>query len=626
MAKMIPSSLRNINQKRTTAGERKLFDLLKTTLDNSCVARYEMMKLGERDYLPDFAVVDPRRGIMIFEVKDYGIEGNEFAQEEFSIRYGNSKIPHPDLNPYIKCETYKGKARKQLIAKATLRNAENDLIVPVEYFIVFTNISRQDFTKNLESFIPPNTVICQDELQDKGILFKKKYEEKLPVIQDPFSKNQLDDITTALFPDLSIPRTASDDGFIKVDKRKQLATIKNLPMYRLSEEQEEAAKNMGDGPRLLEGIAGTGKTLVLLYRAKLIASNPEPPYSKILVLCWNTALANYMQQVYDQFPIDVDPNNKVPIRHFSRFVRELLELPDDPFFTENRGKEREKDEEVTKMLDEYHPKESDMYDYIYVDEAQDFTKEWIEFLYHKLLNGESDKKNMIIAADNAQKIYENRGVNFENLNVPIQVEEKKFLKTIYRNSARVWMFSAFLLEEKAFSVQNSPEKLAFSEKGGIDPQLFKCEDTAGQIKKIIQVIKDIKEDGNALRNILILCWRKSDAEEMKQKLDSENLEADLISRDSRSKRDFDWAAKSIKISTIQSAKGMDSPVVFILLGESNSSIVTEEKIKTLYVGMTRAKEYLAITYSGSKGLVPNVKKCQRDYVKYYKSIIEMENG
>lgn len=554
MAKMIPSSLRNINQKRTTAGERKLFDLLKDVLDDSCIARYEMMKLGERDYLPDFAVLDPKRGVMIYEVKDYGIEGNEFTQEEFSIRYRNSKIPTPDLNPYIKCETYKGKARQQLIAKTTLRNAENDLIVPVEYFIVFTNITRQDFAKNLASFVPSDKVICQDELQDKGIVFKKKYEEKLPVIQNPFSKNQLDDITTALFPDLSIPRTTSDDGFIKVDKRKQLATIKNLPMYRLSEEQEEAAKNMGDGPRLLEGIAGTGKTLVLLYRAKLIASNPEPPYSKILVLCWNTALANYMQQVYDQFPIDVDNNNKVRIVHFSRFVRDLLSLSDDPFYTENRGGEREADEKVTKMLNQYHPKEWDMYDYIYVDEAQDFTKEWIEFIYHKLIKGEEDKRNMIIAADNAQRIYENRGMDFKELDFPIQVEEKKFLKTIYRNSARVWMFSAFLLEEKAFSVQNSPEELVFSEKGGIDPQLFKCKDTAEQIKKIIQVIKDIKEDGNALRNILILCWRKSDAEDLMQNLDSANLKADWISKDSKSKHEFDWEAESIKVSTIGSAK------------------------------------------------------------------------
>jgi hypothetical protein len=130
MAKMIPSSLKNIRS--STAGESKLFELLKTTLDDSCTARYEMI-VGERDYRPDFAIIDPSRGILICEVKDYGIEGNKFAQREFLIRYGSSKISKPDLNPNIKCDTYKGKTRQQLIAKATLVNKENELVVPVEY-------------------------------------------------------------------------------------------------------------------------------------------------------------------------------------------------------------------------------------------------------------------------------------------------------------------------------------------------------------------------------------------------------------------------------------------------------------------------------------------------------------
>mgnify|MGYP001954054008 CR=1 FL=1 len=50
--------------------------------------------------------------------------------------------------------------------------------------------------------------------------------------------------------------------------------------------------------RLIRGVAGSGKTLILVWRAKLL-SKAHPEW-KILVLCYNISLANGIRQMINQ--------------------------------------------------------------------------------------------------------------------------------------------------------------------------------------------------------------------------------------------------------------------------------------------------------------------------------------
>src|SRR5699024_11861087 len=56
--------------------------------------------------------------------------------------------------------------------------------------------------------------------------------------------------------------------------------------------QENLAKQIGDKNRLIRGVAGSGKTLILASRAKLLAK--QHPDWKILILCYNISLASYI--------------------------------------------------------------------------------------------------------------------------------------------------------------------------------------------------------------------------------------------------------------------------------------------------------------------------------------------
>ncbi|MBA1332988.1 hypothetical protein QQ73_18630, partial [Candidatus Endoriftia persephone str. Guaymas] len=53
-------------------------------------------------------------------------------------------------------------------------------------------------------------------------------------------------------------------------------------------QQEQLARSLGEGHRVIHGVAGSGKTLILGYRCLHLAQVMSKP---ILVLCFNITLA-----------------------------------------------------------------------------------------------------------------------------------------------------------------------------------------------------------------------------------------------------------------------------------------------------------------------------------------------
>jgi len=53
--------------------------------------------------------------------------------------------------------------------------------------------------------------------------------------------------------------------------------------------QEEIARNLGEGNRVIHGVAGSGKTLILAYRCRYLAQTLQKP---ILVLVFNRSLTS----------------------------------------------------------------------------------------------------------------------------------------------------------------------------------------------------------------------------------------------------------------------------------------------------------------------------------------------
>ena len=315
MAFMIPSSLKN--QPDTTAGERRLFELFRTALPDSCVVRYEVL-LGERHYRPDYILVDANRGVLVVEVKDWGVNSIARATpEQFFVRFGGS-APSPQMNPHQKCQVYLRHARESLAAMQVLRGDAGKLRVAICHLVAFPNISRQEFTAHsFGNIIPLENVLLVEDLANSES-FLRQYDQALPRLSTPLATEQADAVRKALFPSIGIA-LGTKDGFIRKGAGIVVDEVPVEPI-QLSLEQEQIAKSLGEGPRLLRGIAGTGKTLIMLYRAKLLAGNNRD--LRILILCWNTAFANYLSQLYDRLQFEAHRN--VTIYHFSEFARDLF--------------------------------------------------------------------------------------------------------------------------------------------------------------------------------------------------------------------------------------------------------------------------------------------------------------
>lgn len=614
MAFMIPPTLKD--QADATAGEKKLFSIFSNTLPDTCIVRYEMI-IGERDFRPDFILIDPTRGILIVEVKDWGISTIANATlSQFQVKYRGGRL-EMSQNPDLKCQIYLRRVRSNLVAMPKLIDNMGSLRIAVDYLVAFPNITDFEFHENsYDKIMPRNHVLLREDLNSEA-LFLKRYETMLPVLGAPWERDTLDSVQSALFPDTTIP-TFTEHGFILSKQKVVDETKSTIKLLQLSPEQEQIAKSLGEGPRLLRGIAGTGKTLIMLYRARLLATNNKD--WNTLILCWNTSLANYLRQTYERFKFS-DSEGKVTIQHFSEFASSFI-----------RGSLNVDDEGFIEKFEERVSKSSHKFDAIYIDEAQDFRKEWIGIIYRHLLKGDNKERNLLIAADDAQRIYNKRDFSWSDLGIDMR-GRSKILKTVYRNSARVWAFSAFLLEEKASYVKEEGARgVQFSSKGGYDPLLIECESIDGQIKKAVEIIKNMVENGYAARNVLLLYRdnrvhnRVRLVKKIQQNLTKEDIPHSWIAGDSGAKRNFDWNEESVKISTVHSAKGMDSPIVIVLGAETfeKHSDDDNDETKLMYVALTRARELLVILYSGNEGMVPKLKYCEQQYLKYRDSFIELE--
>ncbi|MCZ7655326.1 MAG: hypothetical protein M5R42_15200 [Rhodocyclaceae bacterium] len=93
----------------------------------------------------------------------------------------------------------------------------------------------------------------------------------------------------ALVSEIRLPDP--QEGLFKPD---EIADVEIPDLMRVMDlQQEQLARSLGEGHRVIHGVAGSGKTLILDYRAEQLAKICAKP---ILVLCYNKTLAGRLTQ------------------------------------------------------------------------------------------------------------------------------------------------------------------------------------------------------------------------------------------------------------------------------------------------------------------------------------------
>ena len=179
--------------------------------------------------------------------------------------------------------------------------------MPYSWGVVLPNISRTQFERmGLGKVLEPAAVLCKDEMSASTSSY---FEARLlGIFRHSFpcslSPQQIDRIRYHLYPELRLNPESGQFGLLNEEPAPTPNLIKIMDL-----QQEQLARSMGSGHRIIHGVAGSGKTMILSYRARYLASLTSKP---VLVLCYNKSLASRLRQILSSGP----HANRIHVYHF----------------------------------------------------------------------------------------------------------------------------------------------------------------------------------------------------------------------------------------------------------------------------------------------------------------------
>lgn len=612
MAQTVPESIRS----SATTGERLLFRTLKMYLPDDCIVYYEPEIHGRR---PDFVIIGPDLGLVVLEVKDYTkstllqINPDEWAIVSSSGQQAVVKSPIKQARDnmfHIVNVLKKDKSLVQLDGKYKFQ-----LKFPYGYGTVFTRLYQKDFIQeNLYSVIDPSLCLTRDEIDPEKDAFSEEnlHEKILNMFIVPFRLKQpleytdINAIRYHLFPEVRISAEFKPPVPYQDQLLLSLHDIKAMDLH-----QENLAKQIGDKNRLIRGVAGSGKTLILASRAKLLSK--QNPNWKILILCYNISLAqnirhmvthmlNEPDNLFDfDFSKETDAlskNGNIEVYNFHEWLKKELHIHE---------------KQIPTILEKLENKEAILpkYDAILIDEGQDFEAEWLS-LVSKLLN--EDTQSLLLVEDRAQTIYKRKRSYLQDTGLSFQ-GRSKILSINYRNTAQIvsfaWEFyrNNSQFKNKVVNREFEGEIIApqSTRRKGPEPVIIKADNFVKEMVIVSKLIKKLNHQRKIPFSEMLILYRVKKTNKIniihviQRILKQEGIPYFWLTEDEKSKRSYDKDEESVKISTIDSSKGLDFQSVFIVNIDNMPFALEDDKEREaslLYIGMTRAKQILCLSYSG----------------------------
>jgi superfamily I DNA/RNA helicase len=414
----------------------------------------------------------------------------------------------------------------------------------------------------------------------------------------PLSFPQIERIRWHLFPEIRIgdqQATLFSDFEEQGGGKPEPETIPDL-IRVLDLQQEQLARNLGSGHRVIHGVAGSGKTLILGYRCVHLAEMLRKP---ILVLCYNITLAARLRSFIAERKLE----SRVNVHHFHEWCGEQLrtyhvQVP----VSEGPLWERQVEAVIQGVDAGRIPRAQ--YGAVMIDEGHDFEPEWLK-LVTQMVDPATD--SLLLLYDDAQSIYrKSRGLDFSLSSVGIKAAGRtSILRLNYRNTREILQFAcdfaSKFLDAKAADDDHIP--MVLPETGGTSgpgPAFRQFENIGDEIGYATKCLKAWHERGDFLGDIAVICMKPDHAKRIAQQLQANGI-PHLLMAERSGKRAYDPRKPRVNILSVQSSKGLEfRSVIFVGLGQiDDSEEEAARNMKLLYVGMTRAKERLLITASGT---------------------------
>ena len=550
----------------------------------------------------DFIIVRPNKGILLLNIFEENLNECTLSEDKKEINVHGQLYQSP-IDLINLCQLSIKDGIEELLMSTIEDNRNFSLIKKA---VVFSENSIDEIKKFFE---------YQNNVFNFTFIFGKEIIENRDISQNLYT---------------TIGFLYNNNAFDDVVRRKLARKIS--PSWHSYQEGRIDMQPIGAQKRLSEssitqqkisGVAGSGKTQVLAFRA---VNAMKRTGGDVLVLTYNITLANYLKFRLSEIREDFSWE-KIDVYPYHQFFRiraaecqlhvEFSSYQNEAFFENSKG----------------HKK----YSAIFVDEVQDYTTEWLRIIMQNFLlvpNGE-----LVVFGDPKQNVYQRPldangdirlGIIGGQWNRQLTTS-RRFTNPRLANLATAFQtqFMANLPTDDIVAENTISNTFNFQIVTYID--LRQNNSIESIITNIINIISNDNNEARdfavlasstkLLRNIDILYRQRTNEQTEITFISNETLErlkqihqvTDEKAANWKFNRDFEALERTrkqlfttdkrcLKISTIQSFKGWESPSVIVILENDivlHNTTFRPMSPQTIYTAITRARENMYIINIGN---------------------------
>ena len=341
--------------------------------------------------------------------------------------------------------------------------------------------------------------------------------------------------------------------------------LKKIVFHRLLKEQEGLLNYLGEQKTaVINGAAGTGKTMIAVEKATRHAVNGE----RVLFLCYNVMLRNYLDREYHHDMIDYMTIDK---------------------FACKIGKTEEPNYQIAeeRVLDMYISG-AFPYRHVIVDEGQDFGREEIEeanllqTIHDAVVDNDEVEGTFYVFYDRLQLIQASR--------IPKYISEADCKLTLYKNCRNTENIAITSLKPIS---QRTP-KLYDGAIKGVPARIHFRKDSQEATERIATLIDELKNEG--ITDVVILTCKSEFKSILNENSDNGTFKKKVF-------------------TTCRKFKGLEADAIILI--DVDEDTFGSEAVQRFYVGASRARLRLEIVTTMTD---ENCEKVLREVVDYKKKI------
>ena len=570
-----------------TAGERAFYNRIKSIfLGENHILGYFEPDIG--GIHPDFLLLSPKYGIMIIEIKDYSEKYLKTISKTGKWEWlKDEKIVSLD-NPFDQIYQY----WRVIKDRVNLCQFPEEIEIPILRLVVFSQIPKKgQVSEEIRKISPHKINLCFKETLSRDENFKEMLDDIIPT-KIELSEEQFNLIRANLIPSCRLP-TLQQANLMKYFSCENKVKL-------LDQDQEKFARELGQGHRLIFGVAGSGKTILLIARARILAR--RHPNWKFLILCYNKLLKKLIFNMLNPQDYDAD----ITISTFHGWARNYILNGDDEFSAlyHQANKQAKKEDKKDDFFQEFVPKllnqiikfqgeDQLRYDAILIDEAQDFEKVWFESIM-QVLNPNTN--SLLITCDGLQGIYARKRFAWSHVGIQARGRVKRFDKS-YRIPIEIGIIAQKVLPKNITDLIGQFDEFISTKQfignhGTVE--IFVSDTREDEYERLVEkIVRSLKSPQEILVLFKLNMKKINYKHPFFDSLKIHNIEwKDL--------QDYNYESPGLVIGTLYGTKGLESDT--IIIPELDTYFSSQDR-QLLYVGMTRSRKKLVLSANKSTELI-----------------------